>query len=455
MESNIVRWHALYYDCKVGQYLLYHVHTDEKRYLPEGKHTLHVSGDGNAYLHSASGTQWCDDVMEVCAFQHPSLPELWIEERSGNKMALSAFQQRHVFASVPFKLSSAAVEIDIGTYVLKQSVWGSRILFALQAWFKHLVGAFSKMSFSRWLTSWWPWWIKTLSLHSMQHEHLRKAKQLVQSSQSPLECFEEVTISLPASLALFSKWAGQSKGKSKDTTAQEAWFGGLQSLVHKFIGSSTDTHRFVFFLETSVNMRLALPLTGSNRVFCDVRGSILDLSPILLSDVLPVKHAIASSKCKLQVQMDLVTVLVELQNGGRKMLWLYNQLLHNLSDCIEVSMLQFLDSAQQSACSKDESARASDVEFLTSKAKGRAERRLLRNSKAVLWKPVLPARTRVLKYYLFYRDMMRSSDAAVQLSFDASRVGGKSILLGFCTCDGKAFWLPPQACSGTKKKIQE
>eukprot|EP00971_Amphidinium_carterae_P066929 1325547-Amphidinium_carterae.4 len=443
-------WHALYVCPKTGKQILYNVHTKEKHYLPEGQHKLHVTSDGNAYLSTQSGTEWCDDLLQLCVFQHPSEAVLWVEERSGKKLPLSVYQQRYEYASVPFKLPNVATEIHVATYVLQQSVGGTRVLFSLQAWHQHLLGAFTKLTFSRWLSSWWPWWQKSLQLHSMQQQHLRKAKSIGKPSENPLECFEEVTISLPAALALFSKWAGQSKGKTKDTQAQQAWLAGLQSLVNKFLPSQGTKHTFVFFLDTSVTGQLGLPLKGSNRIFCELAGGNLDIYPILLCDVLPVKHAIASSKCDLLPGMDLVSLLVELQNGGRKMLWLFNQLLHNVAECLQESMLEYLAGARKSA-SSTASAVSVEGDFLESKAAGRAQRRVQRHSKHVIWKPIMPMRRKVLKYFLCFRDHVRAEGSSVKLAFDASRVGGKSILLGFCTSGSSGFWLPPQVRSGKKK----
>eukprot|EP00971_Amphidinium_carterae_P203177 4032092-Amphidinium_carterae.1 len=273
--------------------------------------------DGHAYLNSAAGTQWCDDVvLEVCVFAHPSQHELWIEERNGNRISLAAYKQRLTYIAIPFKLCTAALEIEIGTYVLKQPVGGTQVLFALHDWHKHLLGSFSKLPFNRWVNSWWPWWVKTLEHHGLQHEHLGKAKQMTGVAQSPYECFENITLSLPATLLLFSKWAGHSKGKTKDCAAREAWMGGLKSLVQRFMDCSSETQTFVFCLDTSVIPQMGLPLEGSNRVACRVTGTRLDLSPNLLFDVMPVRHAIANSKCSLSVDMDCVNVLV-LHNVAR------------------------------------------------------------------------------------------------------------------------------------------
>eukprot|EP00971_Amphidinium_carterae_P190403 3778750-Amphidinium_carterae.3 len=449
MAHAVVPWCALYYDHKESRYLLYHVHSEEKVHLPEGRHHLHVSADGNAYLSNEAGTQWCDDLLEVCVFQHPTLQQLWVEERSGNKMALSAFQQRFLYASIPFKLSTVAAEIQVPTYILKQSVGGTRVLFSLQSWHQNFIGAFAKLTFSRWLNSWFPWWVKSLSLHNMHAPHLRKAKSLASPSQSPLECFEEVTLSLPGAIALFSKWSGQSKGKSKDKDAQESWLSAFRCLVHKFINADSAKHSFIIFLDTAVSVQLGLPMSGSNRVICELTGTTLDLGPILLSDVMPVRHSLSSSHCTLALQMDLVSALVEVQNGGRKLLWLFNQLLHNVAQCLEVAVLRYVESAQMSA-SSSAPTQSVETEFLLSAASGVAQRRHQRCRKRILWKPAIPTRRRVLKYFLCYRDVVSKAEpsASVHLAFDASRVGGRAVLVGFCTTDGVGFWLPPQVHSG-------
>ena len=278
-------------------------------------------------------------MMTNTVFVHPQDQQLWVMCQDGTQMPLQQWQRRFEKLTVSFLIAGSSTPLEVECYRLLQRVRGSKIMWTLTGWYGQVLGPSPAMSCKRWCQSWWGWWMKWLEAHGMATEHLRRPQELDRyASGDHSRIFEEATMSTHASLLLFAKFAGASKGKKKDVSTQLAWRAALAAFVGRFLKSDTSFDMIVF-LDVAATVLMGTHTEGSNPIRLPVRGSEVEMVALWTCDEMPVQNSLGGiPEDKKTAKMSLVEVLMLVNDAGRKATWLHKQLIHHIGDYIEQSM---------------------------------------------------------------------------------------------------------------------
>ena len=185
-------------------------------------------------------------------------------------------------------------------------------------------------------------------------------------------------------------------------------------------------------------------LRGNSFIRLPLQGTKLDISPLLVADD---RLATPVRSLGLQAMMELADLLWRLDAEGRKMQWLYQQLVHALAHQMELTLLEEVSILQASDSSASAPLPPESLLLqrgdLSRRPASRKQQQLLRMNRLNM----TTGTRQLLKYMLALREHFQS-EQVLHVSFDASRVGGKNRLLGFMTRpDGIGGWCPPQVWS--------
>ncbi|CAE7222692.1 unnamed protein product [Symbiodinium sp. CCMP2592] len=357
--------------------------------------------------------------------------------------------KRHKRIDVALALARVAAPEFFPCFLLEQTVSGSRLLWSLKDLYEQVIGKGAAMTASRWMNSWWSWWVKTLEAHGVgvTEAHLRRGSNGATRELTEYRIFEVPCISTVALLLLVTKWSGKSKsGTTKNPQAQTAWENVLKALVQRC--RQEEDWDMAVYLDTAVECKVGFPSKGNRLVKLPVRRGQVDMSAILDCQDAGVHASLSKLTPQPCTVMGLPQWLQLLDGGGRKMQWLFKQVINLLAERLEAKVgaeFQAGDTAAGRQADMGKQDLLADAEVLMTPAEGRASRRRNKFAAGVRLSLNMTLPRTVLKYFYARRARLRNCDV-LHVAFDASRVGGWQALIGFATTgSGSAMWLPPQA----------
>ena len=336
--------------------------------------------------------------------------------------------------------------MSLPCFLLKQSVDGCRLLWSLTHLHRLVLGKEEKMTPSRWLHSWWQWWLKLLTQFHMGSGHLRKAAGPDADDSEVYRIFDMPVVSTAMLLLLSARFAADSRGRKKNQQSKDAWSSALAALLAKYVPESD--HEISIFLDTSVVLRMGIHCRGRHLVGLPVQNGLVDFSVVFSCQDAAVAKRLAVFGQTPPRKLTLADALVWLTNGGKQVQWLLSQFIHRLACTIEHAIEEQFSTSSATPGLAATTLAGQQEEAAEHIAAGREERQhqaRLRKARTGI-KPMqpMPLQKVRLKYFYAMRKKMATS-RVLHVAFDASRVGGLSSLLGFMTNGaGGAAWLPPQ-----------
>eukprot|EP00971_Amphidinium_carterae_P150647 2986542-Amphidinium_carterae.1 len=426
--------------------LLYQSHTDQHVRLGAAGHALRKTVEGHAYLATTTGSTWCCDYFKDQVVLQPTGEVLVVNPDSAESRTLVQYRQAHCPCSygVQFIGVGSAQEVDI--FLLSHEHSGCNVLYDLPSLYKLVLGASATMTPARWYFSWWPHWEKMLALHRVPNVHLRKAavvgEKAAQALDDDVRFLKVPTVSTHVLLLLLSRWGSESKSsKKKSDTARQSWKVCLMSLLKRWFpqGSQTVLH---ISSDTAAIAAPGYPVQGNNFIEVQIEGDELLWEPFIAADTQ------ASSLVRVlenvAPRMKLCDLLWSLDAAGRKMQWLYDQVVLVLASTMERNLIRERERSSEMASGAPTCVALEEI--LQSVQCGRRQRKYDKQRLRLQTKAA--AMDGTARSAIQYVMAMRKTFANAQVlhfAWDASRVGGKGRLLGALTrCTGVAAWLPPQ-----------
>lgn len=442
---------SLHFDAAVGLHLVQEMYTESKVYLDPGYWELHRNEACEPYVaHSAGDSRWCVDLFDVLVVQHPCRPEVIIvQDCSGERYTLAEFKQRHRSIEVPIQVLGHSVPVHIDCFVLFAPASGAQTLWSLAALYSVFAGS-EGASCSRWYQNWWQRWQKLLShLGDDATMHMRKPTATRHSAEGLADAtrFLPVAIvSAHALIPLLTRWSNESKTKlSKNRSQQQSWRLCLDALITTFM-SDIKPVDVAFFLDAIVDMRPGLPLVGNNMVLMRIVGGTIVLTPLATCDEAVALAAMSVLGFPDPPAVPLAELCLGLDRAGRKVLWLWKQVVFNMACIVEG---QVLEMATPGANENQSGPPPAEPELLLAGAVARGQAgRKRKHDLAMRIVPLrIDDRSRKLINYFFCMRHHFAKQNTVHLAVDASRVGMLNRMLGLISRPGgEAAWLPPQAC---------
>eukprot|EP00971_Amphidinium_carterae_P339167 6476806-Amphidinium_carterae.2 len=290
--------YELHFDVAADEYLLYQGHTDAC--VKVGRGPVQLShADGVAYVSTTEWTKWCEDLFhqQVVQKEDESIWVVWTE--SQKTLTLTEYQQSHSPVSLGIHVWGSSTVMRCPGYVLEHPVEGASLFIGLTDLYNNVLGSSTNMTASRWYQSWLPHWLKRLKPHSLPESHIRRAavtghfgrKQTAVFADA-IRFYSQPSVSLCALLLLLSRFCGESKsGTQKNAPAQQSWHVFLRSLLHRCFSDSA-VFSMVLALDADAFVAAGRPIRGTSYVHLPVRGTKVDMSPLLLADnklVVPVR----------------------------------------------------------------------------------------------------------------------------------------------------------------------
>ncbi|CAE7209363.1 unnamed protein product [Symbiodinium sp. CCMP2592] len=430
----------------LGRYVLREVRSEEVKVLDAGVWRLAQTEAGDAYVANGEKTLWCEELLDITVLQHPTKQEDWVCLPDGTDMGLKEFRCRHHRIEVPLRVVGCATEMSLPCLLLKQSVDGCRLLWSLTHLHRLVLGKAEKMTPSRWLHSWWQWWLKLVTRFHMGPGHLRKAAGQDADDSEVYRIFEVPVVSTAMLLLLSARFAADSRGsQKKNQQSKDGWSSALAALLAKYVPEND--HEISIFLDTSVVLRMGIHCRGRHLVGLPVQNGLVDLSAVFSCQDAAVGKRLAVFGQAPPRKLTLADALVWLTNGGKQVQWLLSQFIHRLACTIEHAIQEQFSrsSATPGLAATTPSGQEEEAEQIAAGREQRQQQARLRKAQTGI-KPMqpMPLHKVLLKYFYAMRKKMATS-RVLHVAFDASRVGGLSSLLGFVTNGaGGAAWLPPQ-----------
>ena len=169
--------------------------------------------------------QWRKDALVRRAVGHHCAATSYKTGRLGllvrqKDMSLKEFRCRHHRIEVPLRFVGCSTEMSLPCFLLKQSVDGCRLLWSLTHLHRLVLGKEEKMTPSRWLHSWWQWWLKLLTQFHMGSGHLRKAAGPDADDSEVYRIFDVPVVSTAMLLLLSARFAADSRGSRKKISSR-------------------------------------------------------------------------------------------------------------------------------------------------------------------------------------------------------------------------------------------
>ena len=441
--------------------ILFEAHCEEKVQLKAGKRWhLRFDDEEGAYV-GAEGEEslWCEDVLNHFVYDEDGV--IHVVTPQDEDLTLTAFRRRFSNIKVPFKAVSDVDPKVAHAYLLKQCVSGCVTLWSLKDVYEKLAAQGEKFKFSKWYQNWWKWWRKTAASLSWEDGfHFRKAAAVngAGTGEAPAadegdeeRFLPEPVVSSYALVLVLAQGAAESRGKPKDPDERLAWELALKTTIDRFFDAETEA-RWTIYLDPNAMVRPGLPVQGRNDLRLAVRGCKVDLSPIALSDepsIQVVRDLLLD--CADTASMRLSDLLMLLVKNGKQCTWLLRQVLWHLGAWIDYKVQleeRKLDPSQALDVVSDDYDKFHGPDTLvTSSAqdKGARRRSKFADKMKIAYNTTKHVGMRLLQMFFCMRSVF--SDCSVfGFAFDASRIGGRSRLLGFITLPtGVGAWLPPQA----------
>lgn len=448
--------YGLLFDPAMSRYMLVETTTEEKLILDAGEWSLHTDDIGRSFVSRAGAGEriWCQDMLQLTIAKDNETDIVYVVFPDGEGMRLVDYQQRHRAITLPTRLPSRGKPVDIVVFVMRQSVGGVWALWSISSWYRECLGELATMSCSRWYQNWWSWWLKHLACLGMDSSHNRKpatsAATHLQPPDQHLRFLADPTMSTSAMIVLLSRWACESKSsRSKNEHAKAAWRASLQGVLQTFFSDDVSAD-WVIFLDLAVIARPGLPMHGSNQVLVPVRGSRVDITPVLACDELAVLQSLeAVGHIATPTALHLHDLCMMLDAAGRTCHWLFKQVVHNIACAIDSWILESIDNCSDSGRATGEPKL--DIvpaeSMLVGRAAGQRARKHMKMFRKYTIKAFVPASQdrRLLQYYFALRANFERVDC-IHVAFDASRIGNLNRMLGFISRpDNIGAWLAPQA----------
>ena len=246
---------------------------------------------------------------------------------SGEDMSLLDYQKRHKRIDVALALAGIAAPEFFPCFLLEQTVSGSRLLWSLKDLYDQVI--------------------------------------------------EVPCISTVALLLLVTKWSGKSKsGTTKNPQAQNAWENVLKALVQRCL--QEEDWDMAVYLDTAVECKAGFPSKGSRLVKLPVRRGQVDMSAILDCQDAGVHASLSKLTPQPCTVMGLRQWLQLLDCGGRKMQWLFKQVVNLLAERLEAKVGAEFHAGDTAAGLQADIGKQdvlADAEILMTPAEGRASRR--------------------------------------------------------------------------------
>ena len=406
---------SLLWEPVLNRHILREGLTEQTCVLEAGLWRLATDENGQAYVADENQSHWCQDMLEDVVLLHPEHRQPWVCLADETDMSLVEYQKRHRCVDICLPVAGTAEPVCLPAYMLRQPVAGARLLWSLKDLYDNVVGKKAEMTASRWMNSWWPWWLKSLQHFGMTDAHLRRATNSETDEKTRYRIFEKPVMSTFALVLFMTKWSSPSKsGTSKNEAAQAAWTSLLEALMKKL--ASQEPWSLPVFLDVQAESHMGQPTAGRSVVLLPVQNGAIDITQV--------------HQCEdPQVRASLAKLL----RGARP----------------SMPLPQWLRASSEVAGEEEETAE----QALCTALSARAQRRRDKFASGVsLTSHVSQART-LLKYFYEVRKRVRGS-RVLHLAFDASRVGGWQALFGFLTTgSGMAAWLAPQAGSVQKRVL--
>ena len=307
----------------------------------------------------------------------------------------------------------------------------------------------AKLAPSQWYLAWWPWWVKQLDALGFNSEaHLRKAMPINQHVLTDdLRLWHFPVVSSYALVHLLTRWSNKSKSKkAKDSDQRETW----TMLARGIFASCVDQARLYvikLYLDIDAECVPGLPLRGSNPASLPLKGSLVDLRPLLGSGL-----EAATSACRLLGCFDdasavpLLFFLNQLDISGKGARWLYKQVIWNVG-CLLDSHLFEGRSEMTAAAGVVDDCPVSPESLLMGRSESSRRKReaKLATRCQMAMRPVGDVCMRLLKLFFAIR-MAFSNLRSFSFAVDATRVGGLNRFLSFVARPaGEGALLPPLA----------
>ena len=442
---------SLLWEPVLNRHILREGLTEQTCVLEAGLWRLATDENGQAYVADENQSHWCQDMLEDVVLLHPEHRQPWVCLADETDMSLVEYQKRHRCVDICLPVAGTAEPVCLPAYMLRQPVAGARLLWSLKDLYDNVVGKKAEMTASRWMNSWWPWWLKSLQHFGMTDAHLRRAANSETDEKTRYRIFEKPVMSTFALVLFMTKWSSPSKsGTSKNEAAQAAWTSLLEALMKKL--ASQEPWSLPVFLDVQAESRMGQPTAGRSVVLLPVQNGAIDVTQVHQCEDPQVRASLAKLVRGARPSMPLPQWLRALDGAGRKV-WLLKQVVNYLGCRLETVFAEdFSRSAAKSSEVAGEEEETAEQALCTALS-ARAQRRRDKFASGVsLTSHVSQART-LLKYFYEVRKRVRGS-RVLHLAFDASRVGGWQALFGFLTTgSGMAAWLAPQAGSVQKRVL--
>jgi len=419
--------------CSSGRHFVCHRRTGEVVQLPDGQWQLAFDDQGLAVLWTGA-----DAVFNASEFLQYTLVHLdedspafvldQQQEESSPEL-LQTFHSDYKGYSITLTPSGCTSGVEVPLYRFKHRISGASLWWDVCAIRKSFVVG---KAASSWLYSWWRHWLASCEGLGLHIPHLRLSKVSRQQCNRDGEyllwrCLPCPTLSTYALVAVLSRLCKPQVGQhraDKNGEHVEAWTLFARALFHRLGGAMPDD--WVFMMDPNVVVRPRLPFGGVNPLACVYHKGHIDLRALLDE---PLGEACLRrwgyAECE---KVDVVNLLVKASSKVDR--WFFMQLVWHLASMCEES---FLETVSDVGAAGGEPARGA------AHTVGKTATRWLKSREdggrnARMYGHLLEGR----KVFEVAREIN------ISCCFDASRVGGKSRLLGAVCAGNRLAWTPPQ-----------
>lgn len=322
-------------------WIIQHDMTGERVRLPGGKSRVWQLGHDDAgavFVVCSEESIWCDELFSL---------RLVVDNDGSTFVVDEASESGQSFLQFLSERSEHEIVLDTGRKELRLKVWvfaqrwdGCAVWWSFAS-LRRSAQIESAMTTSKWIQSWWPWWMKFIARFLVASSpHLRRvapgAKGQPCASYHGLDerLLEEHSVSSLGLLALLSRWACRGRSKKSSASAENAseWARMLQRIVEHlvvpFLGS-----QLWFYMDSSVICVPALPIFGEHPIACAIRDGNIFLANLGSTALGTNLIKALGSEC-----MRLSECLVKVLEIGAQFDFFFKQLLHQCGHALEASI---------------------------------------------------------------------------------------------------------------------
>lgn len=388
---------------------------------------------------------------------HPERENDWVvfDRSLGKVVDLHEYRSAHRPLEVPIKPASVGEAVTCVVFCLTHTVDGARVFWAFRQIFDGLIGNCIKTA-SMWYQNWWQWWARHFEAMGLPPTHLRKAVQprlggaARHVDPGPFRIFPEASTSSWGLVALLVRFVKPTRGSAaKHENERLAWSSFLRGLMARALENAVPSRRMLRLYLSLDSQEFSLPLAGCRPIELVMDGSEVDCAPLDALDD-QVFQKLWSQRTWKGTSVGFLDMLLFFGHLGRPALVYFSQVLRFAGSLVERIALP-----SPPARTAGESGVVSMEECVGSRYAKEKKHRLgvFQRQLALRAYVEKDGGRQLLQYFCAGRECFQG-EQFVSAAFDASRVGGRSTLVGFvASTQNRGMWLPPQALGAPSTRL--